>query len=144
MPQSVTGLDAYLLTGSPATCIEAAQRAAQKAIAALNGAKPVFAMVLADISWQMIFKARPGAEVDAVKAIIGDDIPLIGGYTLGQVTPGKNGSPPDFLNQHITVVAFGQEEDDEEETLGGSTTVNLRRSDIQKELDKRRQELDLE
>ena len=136
------GLDAYLLTGSPATCIEAAQRAAQKARMALNGAKPVFAMILADISWQMIFKARPGAEVEAVKAVIGDDVPIIGGYTLGQVTPGKDGSPPNFLNQHITVVVFG--EDELEDDTGASTTVNMRRSDVEKELRKRRENLDLE
>jgi hypothetical protein len=81
------GLDAYLLTGSPATCQEAAQRAAQKARLALGDAKPVFAMILADISWQMLFKANPGAEVIAVQDVLGRDIPILGGYTLGQVTP---------------------------------------------------------
>ncbi len=136
------GLDAYLLTGSPATCTDAAQRAAQKARLALNGAKPVFAMILADISWQMVFKARPGAEVEAVKAVLGDDVPLIGGYTLGQITPGKDGSPPDFLNQHITVVVFGEAEKDDD--TGAGTTVNMRRSDVEKELRKRREQLDLE
>jgi len=135
------GLDAYLLTGSPATCIDAAQRAAQKASLALNGAKPVFALILADISWQMIFKAQPGAEVEAVKAVLGDDITIIGGYTLGQVTPGKDGSPPNFLNQHITVVIFGQ--DEKEEDIA-TTSVSMRRSDIEKELRKRREKLDLE
>jgi hypothetical protein len=134
------GVDAYLLTGSPATCIDAAQRAAQKANLALKGAKPVFALVLADISWQMIFKARPGAEIEAIKAVLGDDVPIIGGYTLGQVAPGKDGSPPDFLNQHITVIVFG--EDKEEDTA--TTSVSMRRSDIEKELRKRREQLDLE
>ena len=135
------GLDAYLLTGSPATCVDAAQRAAQKARLALNGAKPVFALVLADISWQMVFKARPGAEIEAVKAVLGDEVPIIGGYTLGQVTPGKDGAPPDFLNQHITVVLFGEEEKDEDTA---TTTVNMRRSDVERELKKRREQLDLE
>lgn len=136
------GLDAYLLTGSPATCTDAAQRAAQKARLALNGAKPVFAMILADISWQMIFKARPGAEVEAVQAVLGDDVPLIGGYTLGQVTPGKEGSPPDFLNQHITVVVFGEEEKETKDT--SATSTSIRRKDVVKELKKRRNQLDLE
>ena len=133
------GLDAYLLTGSPATCTDAAQRAAQKARLAIGKAKPVFALVLADISWQMVFKARPGAEIEAVQAVLGDDVPIIGGYTLGQVTPGKDGSPPDFLNQHITVVVFGEEEKDEE-----TTTVTLSRSAVERELRERRERLDLE
>jgi hypothetical protein len=125
------GLDAYLLTGSPATCQEAAQRAAQKARLALGDAKPVFAMILADISWQMLFKANPGAEVIAVQDVLGRDIPILGGYTLGQVTPGKDGSPPNFLNQHITVVVFGEEEKEDH------STATLRRSEIEQELKKR-------
>ncbi len=129
------GLDAYLLTGSPATCQEAAQRAAQKARLALGNVKPVFAMILADISWQMLFKAEPGAEVTAVQDVLGRDIPIVGGYTLGQVIPGKDGSPPNFLNQHITVVVFGEEEKDD------SSTSTLRRSDVEKELKKRQEGL---
>lgn len=103
------GMDAYLLMGSPATCIEAAQRAAQKARFALGDTKPKLLLVLADIAWQMLFKAQTGAEIRAVQDIFGSDIPIIGGYTLGQITPGKDESPPDFLNQHITVIAFGED-----------------------------------
>ena len=111
------GVDAYLLTGSPATCLEAAQRAAQKARLSLEGAKPKLALILADISWQMLLKAHSGAEVRAVQDILGTDIPIIGGYTLGQVTQGKDEAPPDFLNQHITVVVFGEEEKEDDTTL---------------------------
>ncbi len=121
------GMDAYLLTGSPETCLEAAQRAAQKALIALNGAKPKLVLILADISWQMLLKAQSGAEVDAVRDIIGRDIPVIGGYTLGQVTPGKDESPPDFLNQYITVIAFGEEEAED------ISTVTMRKPVVKKD-----------
>ncbi|MCP4142499.1 MAG: hypothetical protein GY755_19850 [Chloroflexi bacterium] len=122
------GVDAYLLTGSPATCLEAAQRAAQKARLSLEGAKPKLALILADISWQMLLKAQAGAEVRAVQDILGADIPIIGGYTLGQVTPGKDEAPPDFLNQHITVVVFGEEEKEDD------TTITIKKSAIRKKL----------
>ncbi|NOY99385.1 MAG: hypothetical protein GXP40_09335 [Chloroflexi bacterium] len=105
------GLDAYLMIGSPAVCQEAAQRAAQQALRALGDAKPVFALALVDIAWQMLFKAQPGAEINAIQDILGKDIPIAGGYTLGQIVPGKNEAPPRFLNQHIMVVAFGEPED---------------------------------
>ncbi len=111
------GMDAYLLTGSPATCVEAAQRAAQKARLALDGAKPKLVLILADIAWQMLLKAHSGAEVAAVQDILGADVPIIGGYTLGQVTPGKDESPPNFLNQHLTVIAFGEEESEDISTV---------------------------
>ncbi len=128
------GTDAYLLTGSPTTCLEASQRAAQKALIALKGAKPKFALVLADIAWQMILKAQPGAEIEAIQDVLGKDVPLIGGYTLGQVTPGKNGAPPDFLNQHITVIAFAEEEKED------LSSVTMKKADIEARLAEKQKE----
>lgn len=100
------GIDAYLLVGSRVTCENAARNATQYALKKLGDAKPVFALVLVDVAWQMLLKANPGAEIAAVQDILGEDIPVAGGYTLGQVTP-KEGGAPQFLNQHIVVIVFG-------------------------------------
>jgi len=35
-------------------------------------------------------------------------VPIVGGYTLGQIIPGKEGTSPRFLNQHIVAIAFGE------------------------------------
>jgi hypothetical protein len=35
------------------------------------------------------------------------NIPVAGGYTLGQIVSKEN-SGPKFLNQHIVVIAFGE------------------------------------
>jgi hypothetical protein len=64
--------------------------------------------VLVDIAWQMLLKAQPGAEIGAVQEILGANVPIAGGYTLGQIVPGNGKSSPRFLNQHIVVVAFGE------------------------------------
>jgi hypothetical protein len=103
------GADAYLLIGSRAACESAAQKAAQQALLRLDDAKPAFALVLVDIAWQMLLKSNPGAEIAAVQEILGADVPIAGGYTLGQVVPSENFSSPLFLNQHIVVIAFGQD-----------------------------------
>lgn len=103
------GIDAYLLIGSRASCEKAAAQAAQQALLALGDVKPAFALVLVDIAWQMLLKSDPGAEVDAVQDILGANIPIAGGYTLGQIVPGREGAGPHFLNQHIVVIAFGEE-----------------------------------
>lgn len=103
------GIDAYLLVGSRASCERAASQAAQQALLALGDAKPAFALVLVDIAWQMLLKSNPGAEVAAVQDILGANVPIAGGYTLGQIVPGKEGAIPRFLNQHIVVIAFGEE-----------------------------------
>ena len=101
------GTEAYLLVGSLSVCQQAASAAATQALAALEGARPVLALVLTDIAWQMLFEAQPGADVAAVQAALGADLPLAGGYTLGQITPRKD-APPQFLNQHMAVVVFGE------------------------------------
>ncbi len=102
------GTDAYLLIGSPASCQEAAQHAAQQARLALGETKPALILILVDIAWQMLLKANPGAEIAAIQDIFGKDVPIAGGYTLGQIIPGKEDAPPQFLNQHILVLAFGE------------------------------------
>ncbi|OIN88020.1 MAG: hypothetical protein AUJ21_11455, partial [Anaerolineae bacterium CG1_02_58_13] len=96
------GLDAYLLVGSRASCQAAAQKATQQAMLQLDEAKPVFALVLVDLAWQMLLKSTPGAEIAAVQDILGPNVPIAGGYTLGQIAPGKD--TPQFLNQHILVI----------------------------------------
>jgi hypothetical protein len=103
------GADAFVLVGSRASCQEAAQQATQQALRELDGVKPAFALVLVDIAWQMLLKATPGAEIAAIQDIIGEEVPIAGGYTLGQIVPGKEDTPPGFLNQHIVVTLFGEE-----------------------------------
>jgi hypothetical protein len=103
------GIDAYLLVGSRASCEKAAMQAAQQALLALGDVKPAFALVLVDIAWQMLLKSSPGSEIAALQDILGADVPLVGGYTLGQIVSGGEGAAPRFLNQHIVVVAFGEE-----------------------------------
>jgi hypothetical protein len=102
------GADAYLLVGSRVACEQAAQQAAQQALQQLEGSKPVFAFILVDIAWEMLLKSHPGTEINAVQDILGKDIPLAGGYTLGQIVRGKDSGSPQLLNQHIIVVAFGE------------------------------------
>lgn len=105
------GVDAYLFVGNRAACETAAQSAAQQALKALDGAKPVFALAFVDLAWEMLLKSHPGTEVNAMREILGADVPIAGGYSLGQVVPGKNSPTPQLLNQHIVVVAFGEPEE---------------------------------
>lgn len=106
------GVDAFILVGSQAGCHKAAQQATQQALRGLNGVKPAFALVLVDIAWQMLLKATPGAEIAAIQEIIGENVPIAGGYTLGQIVPSKNTTSPGFLNQHIVVILFGERKND--------------------------------
>jgi hypothetical protein len=106
------GIDAYLLVGSRSACERAARQATQQALLQLGDAKPAFALVLVDIAWQMLLKAQPGIEINAIQEILGTKIPIAGGYTLGQVTT-TTAEPPRFLNQHIVVIVFGENPEQE-------------------------------
>ena len=101
------GTEATLMVGSMSACKQAATAATGQALAALEGARPVLALVLADVAWQMLFEAQVGADVAAVQAALGANIPLAGGYTLGQIIPRREASPQ-FLNQHMVVIVFGE------------------------------------
>jgi hypothetical protein len=101
------GIDAYLLVGSRVACERAAKHATQQALLQLGDAKPAFALVLVDVAWQMLLKAHPGVEIEAIQEILGTKVPIAGGYTLGQVASVEATSPK-FLNQHIVVIIFGE------------------------------------
>src|SRR6266496_3164782 len=102
------GADAYLLVGSRVSCESAAQQAAQQALQQLEGRKPVFALVLVDIAWEMLLKSHPGSKISAVQDILGEEVPIAGGYTLGQIVRAKETNLSQLLNQHIVVVVFAE------------------------------------
>lgn len=96
-----------LMVGSNQACIQAAENATRRALEKLGPLKPVLAIVLVDIAWQMLMEAQPGAEIDCVRRILGDDVPLVGGYTFGQFASMVS-SPPDLLNQHLAILLLAE------------------------------------
>jgi len=53
-------------------------------------------------------QAQGGAEIKAVQDVLGEAVPVAGGYTLGQIVPsGLFNEHPEFLNQNIVVAVFG-------------------------------------
>jgi hypothetical protein len=102
------GLTGQLLVGSRDKCLEAARKAAGDALHTLEGAQPKLAIVLADVSWEMLFQGFAGAEVEAIREVLGREVPIIGGYTFGQIAQPEGAPRPEFLNQHVEVVVIGE------------------------------------
>ena len=98
---------ARLLVGDRSSCLEAARQATRTALNALAGAKPVLALALADQAWQYIFQSEPARLISTIKAETGD-IPLLGGYTLGQVIRQDLQGIVRAYNQNLLVVVFGE------------------------------------
>jgi hypothetical protein len=102
------GAVVHLMTGDPDACLEAARSAARAALDALGDAHPLLAVVLVDAAWQMLFEARPDPLTEALKSVLGE-LPMVGGYTFGQVTRPSLDQPPMLHNQNITVIVLGEE-----------------------------------
>lgn len=98
----------HLLVGSREKCVEAAREAAKDAIESMDGAEPVFALVMADVSWQILFQGYEGMDIAAIREVLGEELPIAGGYTFGQFTHMAGAPRPEFLNQHIEIVLFGE------------------------------------
>jgi hypothetical protein len=98
---------AHIMVGNRESCIAAAQKACKDALGALNGARPELAVVLIDVSWRMLMKTQPGVELEAIRHVLGPDVPIVGGYTYGQLV-GQPGQSAQLLNQHIEVVLLGK------------------------------------
>lgn len=103
------GQTAHIMIASRRNCLDAARRAAQEALQNLHPAQPVLGLIFADTAWQHIFTAHPGAEIQAIQSVLGPDVPIIGGYTYGQILRPQPERRVAFLNQEILITLFGIE-----------------------------------
>jgi hypothetical protein len=102
------GAAVHLLAASAESCLAAAQRAATQALETIkNNTPPILALVLVDTAWQLLLQTRPEAEFQAVRGVLGKEVPVIGGYTFGQIVQPHPDSPAELLTQHILVALFG-------------------------------------
>lgn len=97
-----------LLVGTQEACLAAARQATETALASLGPTRPKLALVLVDAAWQAMLQVQPGAEVAVVRRILGEGVPILGGYTFGQMARFEPRGPARLLNQHMLVVLFGE------------------------------------
>ena len=102
-----TGSVGHLMIGGIESCLDTAAITTRHALGIIGEAKPVLALVLADVSYQMQLEAQPGSDLEAIRAVLGPQVPVIGGYTFGQIRKNYTGVP-ELANQHITVIVFGE------------------------------------
>jgi hypothetical protein len=96
-----------LMVGTQASCLAAARQAAEQALNDLGPTRPRLALLMVDAAWQSLLEAQPGAELQAVRQVLGPGVPVFGGYTLGQIARLGYKTPAQLFNQHIVVALFG-------------------------------------
>ncbi len=71
----------------------------------MGEAHPILAIIIADIAWKLLFDTHPSLYIGAIRETIGMDIPIAGGYTVGQIADIEEAHT--LLNQHIEIIIFG-------------------------------------
>jgi len=100
------GDTAHLLVGSVESCLKSAEKATSQALKSLGKARPILGIVLPDISWQMLMETQPGIEITVVRNTLGTNVPIIGGYTFGQIS--NHNRNAEIYNQQIEVILLGE------------------------------------
>lgn len=76
-----------LTTASRGDLIDGARLAAEQAKDGLRGARPVAVLMFSCVGRRLVLGRRTTEEVDAVRRVLGADVPLIGFYTYGEIGP---------------------------------------------------------
>lgn len=76
-----------LTTASRADIINGAKQAAIQAKQGLLGASPKLILMFSCIGRKLVLGRRTSEEIDIVKKVFGDDVPIIGFYSYGEIGP---------------------------------------------------------
>ncbi|MBW6441218.1 FIST C-terminal domain-containing protein [Patescibacteria group bacterium] len=81
------GSKVRLMIGNKEEAIKAAKEAAEKALSGLEGKEPAAAVIFNCIARQKLFGRHANDEIEAIKSVLGKDVPIIGFYTYGEIAP---------------------------------------------------------
>ncbi|MFH1894521.1 MAG: FIST N-terminal domain-containing protein [Patescibacteria group bacterium] len=106
------GSEIRLMIGDSDKAIEAAKDAAQGALSQLKGAKPKVVFVFDCIARHKLLGPRKTEEIKAIQKVFGEEVPLFGFYTYGELAPlgGKIGDECHsvFHNETMALVVLGE------------------------------------
>lgn len=99
----------HLMIGSKNEAIAAASDAAKRAMSELKN-KASFIIIFNCIARNKLFGKDASSEIEAIKSVVGHDVPIIGFYTYGEIAPIKSsgkGGVSCFHNETIVILAIG-------------------------------------
>lgn len=92
-----------ITTASRGEIINGAKLAALQAREALKNTVPQAILMLSCVGRKLVLGRRTQEEVDAVKEILGEDVPIIGFYTYGEI------GPIDKMREELAITRFHNE-----------------------------------
>ncbi len=97
------GARAYWMVGSMDDAAQAAEDAAAYALRTLGKHTPALAIVWMDWACSYLFTAHEDTIFHRIRRIIGNDVPLTGVYTAGQIVASPREASPHLLHNHVVV-----------------------------------------
>lgn len=102
------GQTAHLMIGDPDACQPALNSAVEEALRSLGSATPVLGLLLVDQAWHTLMEGRTNNLFDSLEKVL-PGVPLIGGYTLGQLAwPMTGSASTQLVNQHVLIALIGE------------------------------------
>lgn len=105
------GSEIRLMIGSKEDAIKAAESAARQARKQLKG-REIKAVILFDcIARKKLFGRYAFEEIKAIKSVLGEDVPLLGFYSYGEIAPlggDVSSCNSNFHNETSVILAFGE------------------------------------
>lgn len=105
------GAEVNLMIGSKEEAVKAAEKAAITAKEQLKGKTPAAIIVFNCIARNKLFGRQADKEIEVIKSILGENVPLIGFYTYGEIAPfGTSGQyrKSYFHNETVVIIAIGE------------------------------------
>lgn len=101
------GAVAHFMIGDLDACLKAVESAARQALAAIYNSRPLLALAMVDLGWEYLFETRPGQISQILKNVFGD-IPVVGTYSLGQITSLPQMEKIQVHNQNVVIAVLGE------------------------------------
>jgi hypothetical protein len=105
------GAEVHIMIGNKDSCLQAAAQAAKEAKEALLGKTPELILVFESAARQKLLGRNVFREIQAIKEVFGDHIPIFGMYAYGEFGPLNtiaHGSPCFLQSETINILAIGQ------------------------------------
>jgi len=103
------GTSVRLMIGSVEGALAAARIAAQEAVKQMQGRPPKLALLINAVARRRLFGHRANEEICMIRDIIGEDVPVVGFYTYGEIAPLGKGDMSEscFHNETIVILTLG-------------------------------------
>jgi hypothetical protein len=103
------GAVAQLMKANFERLIDGAAGAAQSCHEVLGGQPPDLAVLISCVGRKLVLKQRTEEEVEGVREVLGNDTPLTGFYSYGEICPAASSADCQLHNQTMTITTFRED-----------------------------------